>query len=124
MRRVLGYLKGTLDLKLHLSCTNGVPVIKWWVDAAYAVHHDMRSHSGAMMTLGRGSIYSKSSRQKINTKSSTEAELIAASNMSGQILWTLYFLKALGYEIQNNIIYQDNKSAILLEKNGKLSSSQ
>ena len=44
--------------------------------------------------------------------------------MSGQILWTLYFLHEQGYEVTENKIYQDNKSAILLEKNGGLSSSQ
>ena len=76
------------------------------------------------MTLGGGAIYSKSSKQKLNTKSSTEAELVAASDMSGQILWTKEFLKAQGYQVKRNILYQDNKSAILLEKNGSLSSSQ
>ena len=44
--------------------------------------------------------------------------------MSGQIMWTMYFLKAQGYEIEENILYQNNQSAILLEKNGRLSSSQ
>ena len=124
LARLLGYLKSTINLKLHLSCDEGTPIIKWWVDASYAVHHDMRSHTGAMLSLGGGSVYSKSSRQKINTKSSTEAELIAASDMSGQILWTLYFLKSQGYEVDKNVVYQDNQSAILLERNGKLSSSQ
>ena len=84
----------------------------------------MRSHTGATMSMGKGSIYSKSSKQKLNSKSSTEAELIAASDMSGQILWTLYFLQAQGCEIDHNYVYQDNKSAILLETNGTMSSSQ
>ena len=34
------------------------------------------------------------------------------------------FLKAQGHEVEDNILYQDNKSAILLEKNGKASSSK
>ena len=76
------------------------------------------------MTLGNGALYSKSSKQKLNTKSSTEAELVAASDMSGQILWTKCFLQAQDYKVKRNILYQDNKSAILLEKNGSLSSSQ
>ena len=111
-------------MKLRLSCNEGTPVLKWWVDAAYAVHSDMKSHSGAILTLGNGCVYSKSNKQKINTKSSTEAELVAASDMSSQILWTLYFLEEQGYAIKENTLYQDNKSAILLEKNGGLSSSQ
>ena len=40
------------------------------------------------------------------------------------ILWTRYFLKAQGYQVDENILYQDNKSSILLEKNGKASSSK
>jgi hypothetical protein len=35
-----------------------------------------------------------------------------------QILWTLYFLEAQGYKVDKNILYQDNKSSILLETNG------
>ena len=124
LKRVLGYIKSTLGLKLRLHCGDGVPVIKWWIDALYAVHHDMKSQTGAVMSLGSGSVFSKSTKQKINTKSSTESELIAASDMSGQVMWTVYFLKSQGYDIQRNIVYQDNQSAILLEKNRQLSSSQ
>ena len=40
------------------------------------------------------------------------------------VLWTLRFLDAQGYEIEENVVYQDNQSAILLEKNGKFSSSK
>ena len=41
-----------------------------------------------------------------------------------QILWTRYFLAAQGYNINDCIVYQDNKSAILLEQNGRASSSK
>ena len=41
-----------------------------------------------------------------------------------QIIWTRNFLLAQGYDIKNNIVYQDNKSAILLETNGIGSSSK
>ena len=40
------------------------------------------------------------------------------------MLWTSYFLEAEGYGINENILYQDNMSAILLEKNGKKSSTK
>jgi hypothetical protein len=69
-------------------------------------------------------LYCKSSRQKLNSKSSTEAELIASSDMMGQMLWTLYFLRNQGYDITNNVLNQDNKSTIKLQENGKISSSQ
>ena len=41
-----------------------------------------------------------------------------------QMLWTRYFLKTQGYGIDENILYQDNMSAMLLEKNGKKSSTK
>ena len=60
----------------------------------------------------------------MNTKSSTETELIAADDLMPHILWTNYFLNWQGYNAKDTILYQDNKSAILLEKNGKKSSSK
>ena len=40
------------------------------------------------------------------------------------ILWTRYFLEAQGYGVDDAIIYQDNKSAMLLEQNGRASSTR
>ncbi len=121
--RVLAYLSGSKDITLNLEATD-LSVVKWWVDGSYATHHDMRSHTGITMSLGKGSVYSSSIRQKLNTKSSTESELVAVADAMPQILWTGYFLKAQGYDIGTSTIYQDNKSAILLEENGKASSSK
>jgi hypothetical protein len=84
----------------------------------------MRSHTGATMTFGKGSAYSTSVRQKMNGRSSTEAELIGVNDVMGIILWTRHFLEAQGYEVVDNIILQDNESAILLEKNGRQSSTK
>jgi hypothetical protein len=98
--------------------------VRWWVDVSYAVHPDMKSHTGGAMSLGQGVIYGTSKCQKLNTKSSTEAELVGADNVMPQMLWTLYFFEAQGYKIHNNILYQHNKSAILLETNGRGSSGK
>jgi hypothetical protein len=84
----------------------------------------MRSHTGGVLSMGRGAIYGTSTRQKLTTKSSTEAELVGVSDILPQVLWTRYFLEAQGYDINDNLLYQDNKSAILLEKNGKMSSGK
>ena len=97
---------------------------KWWVDSSYAVHLDMRSHTGVIMTLGKGTTYSASTKQKLNTKSSTEAELVAIDDVMAQILWTRHFLVAQGEYVPTTTIYQDNKSKILLAENGMQSSSR
>ena len=65
-----------------------------------------------------------SRKQKLNTKSSTESELVGVDDISTMIIWTKLFMEAQGYDIQKNILYQDNKSAIILENNGKRSSSK
>ena len=72
----------------------------------------------------RGSIISISKKQELNTKSLTEAELIGADDAMPHMLWTRYFLEAQGYGIDKNILYQDNISAMLLEKNGNKSSTK
>jgi hypothetical protein len=123
LRRAIRYLRHTKGLYLTLEVTN-LTSLHWWVDASYAVHHDMRSHTGGLLSLGKDAIMSTSSRQKLNTKSSTEAELVGVDDMMGKILWTRYFIEAQGYPLDPTTIYQDNESAILLEKNGQSSSSK
>jgi hypothetical protein len=121
--RVMRYLRGTIDMPLTLEADK-MHVLKWWVDASYAVHPDMKSHTGGALSLGKGVVYGTSTRQRINTKSSTEAELVGVNDVLPQALWTRYFLEAQGYKVEDSIVFQDNQSAILLEKNGRASSSK
>jgi hypothetical protein len=123
LTRTMRYLQGTLYLKLRLS-SDGSGHIKWWVDASFAVHADMKGHTGGTLSLGHGSVYSTASGQKIVGRSSTEAELIGVYDVLPQVLWTRYFLEAQGMTVNDNVVYQDNKSSILLETNGKASSSK
>ena len=90
------------------------------MDAYFAVHPDYKSHTGAVMSMGEGAIVSLSRKQRLNTKSSTTAELVGADDASTLILWTKLFLEEQSYDIEMNILYQDNKSAILLESNGRI----
>ena len=76
------------------------------------------------MPLGKGAISSTSIKHNMDTKSSTEIELIAADDLMPQILWTNYFLNWKGHNAKETILYQDNKSVIMLEKNGQKSSSK
>jgi hypothetical protein len=76
------------------------------------------------MTFGKGAPIAMSRKQKLNTRSSTEAELVGVDDAINMILWTRLFLQEQGYQVEDNVVYQDNMSAILLEKNGKRSSSK
>jgi len=123
VKRVLQYLKGTKHLSLRLSIDN-LECTRWLVDASHGVHWDEKGHTGAAMTLGEGAVMSFSHKHKINARSSTEDELIGVDNAITKILWSLNFMRSQGHNINHALLYQDNRSAILLEVNGKLSSSK
>ena len=74
--------------------------------------------------MGQGSPITLSRKQKLNTRASTHAELVGADDVADLILWTRLFMEDQGYYIEKNILYQDNKSAILLETNGKKSAGK
>ena len=79
----------------------------------------MRSQTGGTISMGWGTVHAKSSKQKLNVKSSMEAEVVGLSEYLLYNIWWINFLKAQGYTIRNNIIYQDNESAIRMETNGR-----
>jgi hypothetical protein len=82
--------------------------VPWYVDAMFAVHADFKSHTGGAMTYGTGAPISISRKQKINTKSSTEAELVGVDDVSTMILWTRLFLNEQGYHISRNVLHQES----------------
>ena len=74
--------------------------------------------------MGKGTLQGVTSEQKLNTRSSTEAELVGCDDLITKILWTRLFMEKQGYEIKKNILYQDNKSTILLVENGTKSAGK
>ena len=123
LNRCLAYLRKTKDMTLTLEADK-TGDIRWWVDASFGVHPDLRSHTGATMTLGRGCPMSLSLKQKLNTRSSTEAELVGVNDAMGVILWTRMFLESQGVPIKDNVVFQDNQSTMKLQNNGKRSSGK
>ena len=117
--KVIHYLKSTKNDVLTLKADD-TRIIKWHVDVSFAVHNDFKSHTGGIMTLGAGAIQTVSTKQKVNTKSSTEAELVSLDDLISKVMWTKLFLEAQGYNIKENIIYIDNQSSMRLEMNGKI----
>ena len=70
------------------------------------------------MSLGQGAIYCASTKQKINTGSTTHSEIVAVEDAMPRILWCRYFIEGQGYTVEDAYVYQDNQNAILLENNG------
>ena len=109
LKRVLQYLYGTMDDSLIIGA-DSMQKMCTWVDASYAVHPDMKSHTGGVISFGRGALFSKSTKQKLNTKSSTEAELVGASDYLPSTIWAMLLLKAQGYNMEESKFFQDNQS--------------
>ena len=121
--RMMKFLQQTVNDRLTLR-SDGSRVAKWHVDAAFAVHADLKSHTGGTLTMGKGAITSICRKQGSNTRSSTTSELVAADDVIGSMLWTSRFMEAQGYKLEDNVLYQDNQSAILLESNGRRSAGK
>ena len=77
-----------------------------------------------MMTLGKRCIQSISTKQKVNSRSATEAELIFMDDISSKVIWTKLCMKEQDCKIVENTIYRDNTSAMNMEINGKTSSGK
>ena len=124
--RMMKYLSSTRNDTLKLSAGTGMNRLEWYVDASFAVHPDFWSHTGLAIKFGgrEKSPVQASVKQKLNTDSSTTAELVAVHQVLPKVLWVPLFLEEQGYKIDKNVVYQDNQSAILLEKNGRKSSSK
>ena len=118
LRRCLGFIKGTIKDQRIIGA-DSLRDLHVWVDASHAVHENIRGHTGDTMSMGRGTLHNKSSKQKLNTRSTTESELVGVSEYLPYDLWQVNFFMEQGYDIRNNIIYQDNESAIKMERNGR-----
>jgi len=123
VRRVLQYLRGTLHMPLRLE-VHSTDIPEWDIDASHAVHDDCKGQTGAGMTLGKGAVMAMSWKHKVGSRSSTQSEIIGLHDSLPNVLWSLYFMQSQGYGTLKARVNQDNNSAILLEVNGRASSSK
>ena len=121
--KLIKYLRSTKQLGIVLDGNKQIMILAY-IDASHAIHDDCKSHTGVVISMGKGPIYIKSTSQKINTRSSTESELVALSDSITQVIWARNFLLQQGYKIQPGKVYQDNKSTMALVKNGKSNSER
>ena len=130
---VIKYICETIHLPLLIGW-NKSGVLTLSVDAAFSVHRDIQSHTGAALTMGKGTVLLLSLKQKINTKSSTEAELVGVDDAMNFVVWSKLFFDWQFKDYNSstptsqlckmNVLLQDNTSAIQLKQYGKRSSSK
>jgi len=121
--RVVGYLLETRNKGLKME-VNNMNLFAYF-DASWASHSDLKGHTGVVITLGHNGfpIYCKSQKQKVVSRSSTEAELIAMFHGMDYLLYIRRLHEFFGYKQQDPItIYQDNTSAMTMAYMGKSSS--
>ena len=117
--RILYYIMGTKDKGLRFRSINGVTLYAT-VDASYACHDDMKSHTGCTLHIGdlSGAYQSLSKKQTITADSSTVAEFIGTHTVTKEIMWSRDFLASVGFpQKQATILYEDNMSTIAMIKN-------
>ena len=120
LTRLMRYVRETRDRGIVLRPGKLGVQVRVYIDAAYGIHADGKSHTGSCVVIGDlGPAHCKSCKQQIVSKSSTEAELIALSDSANQALHTRNFLLAQGYECGPVIVYQDNMSYMALIDRGR-----
>lgn len=118
---IMRYLRGSSKLKLCFG--NGKPVLVGYTDADMAGDVDSRkSTSGYLITYSGGAVSWKSKLQKCVALSTTEAEFIAATEASKELLWLKRFVGELGFDQDKYVLFCDNQSAIHLSKNSSFHS--
>jgi hypothetical protein len=120
LKRLLEYIKGTINEEYTLGA-DSLTTMRSWVDASFAVHPDMKSHTGGLMSYGLGGFACKSTKQKTTMRSSTHAEMVGVSDYLPTTIWVTNFMREQGYPPLENFLEQDNESAIKLEVNGRTS---
>ncbi len=74
------FLRGNHDPPLVISADNN-RLLMWHVDALFTMHPNMPRHTGGNLTMGRGFSISVLTKQKLNTRISTESELVGVADM-------------------------------------------
>jgi hypothetical protein len=120
LERVLRYFNGSHELGIYLGLSkDGDLKLTCFADASHGVHSNGKSHSGIVISHGRGVILAKSAKQKIVCRSSTESELVTLSDATSLTAYELQFMQSLGIKMNQAHLMQDNTSTIRLAMNGK-----
>lgn len=114
-KRVMRYLKATQSKRLCLS-SSGSTTLECFVDADWAGdRRDRKSTSGYLFIIGCSTIAWSSRKQSTVALSSTEAEYVAASQASRELVWLRQLLHDLGEAVKGaTMVHEDNQGCIKL----------
>ena len=115
--RVFRYLNGS-SKRVVQFWRGGKVSVTCFIDAAFACHDDMRSRTGCVLFCCGIFIGAWTSKQDLNTKSSTEAEIVGLTDECGWAVWAQNWLEDQGYPREAPVIYQDNTSVVDILRRG------
>ncbi len=123
MDRIFGYLKGTPRIGIRfVSGGNVCPVV--YSDASHGCHLDGTSRTGIIVMLAGGPVAVASSKQKLVTKSSAEAELVGICDGATTAIQVRSFLTHQGHRLEPTPLMEDNESTIKMVQAGKPTTRQ
>ena len=117
-KRVMRYLKGTINHGIHYSKKGSQECI-CYSDADWAGDiDDRRSTSGYLFQISGGAVTWSSKKQSCVALSTAEAEYIALASTAQEAVWMRQLTTELGNSPETaTVIYEDNQSAISMTKN-------
>ena len=116
--RVMNYLSHTKERKMTMKWGGGV-TMEGYIDASFGGHADCKSRSGIMLMMSGSCVGAWSMKQKLNTKSSTEAEIVGLSDGLSHVIWARELLSAQGYVLPPTKIHQDNQGVLSIMGGGR-----
>jgi hypothetical protein len=97
----------------------GGVTMEGYIDASFGGHADCKSRSGIMLMMSGSCVGAWSMKQKLNTKSSTEAEIVGLSDGLSHVIWARELLSAQGYVLPPTKIHQDNQGVLSIMGGGR-----
>jgi hypothetical protein len=114
LMHILRYINGTKELKTRFK-PESLQLFAY-IDASFGLHEDTKGQTGIIITLGKTGppVFCKSKKQKLVSRSSTEAELIALNEGLPEVIWAKQFMQNLGVPQGMITVFEDNTSTIIL----------
>ena len=104
LKILLCYLKRPLNMQWSIE-VDGLSIIQSWLDESYAIQADTKGNTGEVTSFWLRVTHAKISKQKMNTKSSTESDIVGASDYLDHIVWLDGFMKNQGYPLSRKFFY-------------------